>query len=127
MSDSFVNNLTKNSFNSIVLLTGVTRKRSMSNFPKNEHWCKKRSFFSGKFGVHCFLVSPVLRFALLPYCLIEGRIFKKKIKAALTPAECFYLYCSYIWTVSNCRFCSFFRSPFTFCLRWFDFEDLSSF
>ena len=28
---------------------------------------KKYSFF-GKFGVLCFLVTPVLRFALLPYC-----------------------------------------------------------
>ena len=28
---------------------------------------KKFSFF-GKFGVLCFLVTPVLKFALLPYC-----------------------------------------------------------
>ena len=30
-------------------------------------WGKKCSFF-GKFGVHCFLVTLNLRFALLPYC-----------------------------------------------------------
>ena len=28
---------------------------------------KKCSFF-GKFGVLCFLETPILRFALLPYC-----------------------------------------------------------
>ena len=59
--------------------TGVARKQNTSNFPKNKyflppdmhtHVCvsggKKCSFF-GKFGVFCFLVTPVLRFALLPY------------------------------------------------------------
>ena len=55
------------------------RKQNMLNFPKNEHFLpsdthtqvcvyqgdKKCSFF-GKFGVLCFLVTPILRFALLP-------------------------------------------------------------
>ena len=48
----------------------VTRKQSTPNFPKNEHflfpWGKKCSF-SRKFGVLCFLVTSVLRFAFLPY------------------------------------------------------------
>ena len=57
----------------------VTRKQSTSNFPKNNnflppqtHTCvcvsggKKYSFF-GKLGVLCFLVTSVLRYALLPY------------------------------------------------------------
>ena len=61
------------------LKTGVTRKQSAPNFPKNEHSLpldthtydcvsggKKCSFF-GKFGWLCFLVKPVLRFPLLPY------------------------------------------------------------
>ena len=57
------------------LKTGVSKKQSMLNFPKNEHFFspdthvsegKKYSFF-GKFGVLCFLETPVLRFALLPY------------------------------------------------------------
>ena len=57
---------------------GVTRKKCTPNFPKNEHFLppdthmcvsgvKKCSSF-GKFGVLCFLVTPVLKFALLPYC-----------------------------------------------------------
>ena len=54
--------------------TGITRKRSAPNFPKNEHFVspdthrcvcisegKKCSFF-GKFGALRFLVIPVLRF-----------------------------------------------------------------
>ena len=46
----------------------VTRKQTTPNFPKNEHflspWGKKCSFFR-KFGVLCFLVTSVLRFAFL--------------------------------------------------------------
>ena len=61
------------------LKTGVSRKQSTPNFPKNEHFLppdthtyvcvsggKKCSFF-GKFGMLCFLKTPVLRFALSPY------------------------------------------------------------
>ena len=61
------------------LKTTVTRRQSTLNFSKNEHFLtpdthtyvcasggKKCSFF-GKFGVLCFLVTSVLRFALLPY------------------------------------------------------------
>ena len=55
---------------------GVTRKQRTPNFLKHEHFSlpdthtcvcvsggKKCSFF-GKFGVLCFLVTPVLRFAI---------------------------------------------------------------
>ena len=57
---------------------GVTRKQSTPNFPINEHFLppdthtftwgggKKCSFFR-IFGL-LFLVTPVARFALLPYC-----------------------------------------------------------
>ena len=31
------------------------------------HEIKNVRFFFGKFGVLCFLVTPVLRFAILPY------------------------------------------------------------
>ena len=61
------------------LKTGVSRKQSTPNFPKNKHFLsldthtyvcvsggKKCSFF-GKFGMLCFLKTPVLRFALSPY------------------------------------------------------------
>ena len=61
------------------LKMGVPRKQSTPNFPKSEHFLtpdthayvcvsgvKKCSFF-GKFGLLCFLETPVLRFALLPY------------------------------------------------------------
>ena len=60
------------------LKTGASRKQSTPNFPKNEHLppdtytyvCVpggKKCLFYGKFGVLCFLETPVLRFALLPY------------------------------------------------------------
>ena len=61
------------------LKTGVSRKQSMPNFPKNENFLppgmhtyvcisggKKCPFF-GKFDFVCFLETPVLRFALLHY------------------------------------------------------------
>ena len=56
-----------------------TRNQSTPDFPKNKHFlppdthtyvcvseCKKYWFFE-KFGVFCFLVTTVLRFAHLPY------------------------------------------------------------
>ena len=61
------------------LKTGVSRKQSTPNFPKNEHFLRpdthtyvcvsggKKCSFSGKLDVLCFLGTPVLRFALLPY------------------------------------------------------------
>ena len=65
------------------LKTGVSRKQSTTNFPKNEHFLppdKKCSFF-GKFGVLCFLEAPVFRFAILPYYrrVIRIGILRKKI------------------------------------------------
>ena len=69
-----------------------SRKQSTPNFLKNEHLfppdthtcvCvsggKKCSFF-GKFGMLCFRVTPVLRFALFPYyrriiALFEGDLY----------------------------------------------------
>ena len=61
------------------LKTCVTRKQRMTNFAKNLHflppdthmyvWLSgdKKCLFFKQFGVLCFLVKPVLRFALLPY------------------------------------------------------------
>ena len=46
------------------LKTGVSRKQSTPNFPKNEHFLPP---YTEKFDVLCFLETPVLRFALLPY------------------------------------------------------------
>ena len=56
----------------------VLQKKSTPNFPKNEHFLpldthtcvcvSKKCLFFWKFGVPCFLVTPALRFALLPYC-----------------------------------------------------------
>ena len=69
------------------LKTGVTRKRSVSNFSKNEHLpsdmdmhvctsgSKKYSVFE-KFGTLCFRVTLVLRFALLPYYWLYIRLQK---------------------------------------------------
>ena len=72
------------------LKTEVARKQSTSNFPKNKHFLPcdthvrvkmyhvritgKCSFF-GKFGVVCFLVISVLRFAPLPYYRRIDRCF----------------------------------------------------
>ena len=53
------------------LKTKVTRKQSTPNFPKNEHYTYvcvsggKKCLFFKKIGVLCFLVTSVLRFALL--------------------------------------------------------------
>ena len=59
------------------LKTGVSRKQSTLKFPKNKHFLPpdthtcvsggKKCLFFGNFGVLCFLETPVLRFALLPY------------------------------------------------------------
>ena len=61
------------------LKTGVSRKQSMPKFPENKHFLPpdthtyvcvsgdKKCFFFGNFGVLCFLETPALRFALLPY------------------------------------------------------------
>ena len=58
---------------------GVSRKQSTSKFPKNKHFLPPDTYtcvcvsgvmkclFLGNFGVLCFLETPVLRFALLPY------------------------------------------------------------
>ena len=56
----------------------VTRKQSTPNFPKNEHFLPpdthtcvsggKKCLVFGKFAILSFLVTPVLRFALFPYC-----------------------------------------------------------
>ena len=69
------------------LKTGVSRKQSTPRFPKNEHFLPpdthtyvytsgggKKSWFFGKFGVLCFLETPVLK---PPFCLITDKIIKK--------------------------------------------------
>ena len=73
-----VNSLVSSKVSSKVNLeTGVSRKQSTPNVPKNKHsppythiyvcvsGCKKCSFF-GKFGVLCFPETLVLRSAFLP-------------------------------------------------------------
>ena len=61
------------------LKTNVSRKQSMSNFPKNKHFLPpdthtyvcvsggKKGLFFRKFKVLCSLETPVFRFTLLPY------------------------------------------------------------
>ena len=69
------------------LKTGVSRKQSTPNFPKNEHFLPsdthtykcvsggKNVRFFGKFDVLCFLETPVLKFAFLPYYrLLEAKV-----------------------------------------------------
>ena len=58
------------------------------SFPINKHFLPsdahggkkssllgKRCLFFGKFGVLCFLETPVLRFSLLPYCRQLGHLY----------------------------------------------------
>ena len=57
---------------------GCFKKTKQPNFPKNKHFLPpytyvcvsggEKCFFFWKFGVLCFLETPILRFALLPYC-----------------------------------------------------------
>ena len=86
------------------LKTTVKRKQSTPNFPKNEHFLsggKKYPFF-GRFGVLCFLLTAVLRFALYSYY--------RRLKTILTMhfGKCFAYFCltfriqlklfySYLW------------------------------
>ena len=61
------------------LKTGVSRKQSTPNFPKSKHFLPpdthtyvcisggKKCLFFGKFGMLCFLETPVLRIALVLY------------------------------------------------------------
>ena len=81
--------------------TGVIRKQSTPNFPKNERFLypnthlrmcvlggKKCPFFE-KFDMHCFLVTAVLRFALLPYYRLTYQKFKiTKLYQKLTVSKC---------------------------------------
>ena len=70
-----------------ILKTGASRRQSTPNFPRNEYFLthdrhtyvcvsggKNFSFF-GKFGVPCFLVTPVLRFG---FFLITDEISDNK-------------------------------------------------
>ena len=88
---------------------GVTRKRTPLIFPKNEyfwppdtHTCvclsgREKCLLFGKYGVLCFLVTAVLRLALLPYyrrsdiwlrenikLFKSHSVFKKKIWARIS-------------------------------------------
>ena len=91
--------------------TGVSRKQTRSNFPKNERFLppdthtyvcvsggKKCSFF-GKFDVLWFLETPVLGFAFLPYyrgsvsffsCFLD---FLRKKPRSLRSINCYNLIC----------------------------------
>ena len=71
------------------LKTHVTRRQNTPNVPKNNYFLPhnthtyqggKKCSFSRNFGVLCFLVTPVLRFALLPYCPQTPGIKNNEIK-----------------------------------------------
>ena len=77
---SFFKKIVGNRAKKANLKTGVKRKQSMSNFPKNNYFLppdthtyvcvsesEKCSFFR-KCGVLCFLATPILRFVLLLSC-----------------------------------------------------------
>ena len=74
------------------LKTTVKRKQSTPNFPKNEHFLsggKKYPFF-GRFGVLCFLLTAVLRFALYSYY--------RCLKTILTMH---FMFCVLLFNISN--------------------------
>ena len=51
------------------LKTGARKKQSTPNFPKNEHFLPSDTHTQNfsKNLAFCFLLTPMLRFALLPY------------------------------------------------------------
>ena len=58
----------------------------------------KRSLFFGKFGVVCFLETPVLRFALLPY---YRRIAKQDLNVNHYRSH-YHCFCYYYCVCYNC-------------------------
>ena len=72
------------------LETGVARKQSMLNFPKNEYFLPLdkhtlrnegvrniRGVFFGKFGMLCFLVTAVLRFGPCKISIFCGKLYHR--------------------------------------------------
>ena len=111
------------------LKTGVSRKQSTPNFPKNKHLVTpdthtqacvpggKNYLFFGKFGVLCFLETPVLRFVLLPYY--------RQMSAARAHSSKYGMYTGLYYSSYNLKmqYCvksvqieSYFRSVFS-CIR----------
>ena len=94
--------------------TGVIRKQSTPNFPKNERFLhpntqlrmcvsgvKKCPFFE-KFDMHCFLVTVVLRFPLLPYYRRTHQKFKiTKLYQKLAVSKCLDQKCNVANVLAN--------------------------
>ena len=91
------------------LKTGVSRKQSTSNFPKNGHFlppystctyvCEsggKKCTFFGKFDVICFLETPVLIFALLPYYLQNVHKYLRQLSYTSRLFDCTVYFIFYL-------------------------------
>ena len=69
-SSLFLNNRPQNAMDVESVLNSIKKSLRSSQNLSDKHLCVslgKKCLFFGKFGVLCFLVTPVLRFASLPY------------------------------------------------------------
>ena len=108
---------------SVNLKTGVSRKQSTANFPKNKHflppdthtyecvWGGKKCSFFGKFDMFCFLEAPVLRFALLTYYRRVTLNILSSDYFRLSPSDCVW-YCFTVFIVD------FDRCLLMECISW---------
>ena len=93
----------------------------MQNFPKNKHFLpplcvsgdKKCSFF-GKFGMLCFLVTPVFRFAYLPYQR-HNPLWMQGWKICVCCIRTFWELFLWVW-VFFCKFVAYFQLRNAACL-----------
>ena len=100
------------------LKTEVTRQQSTPNFLKSEYFLplirtrggKKGSFF-GKLGMFCFLVTYVLRFALLPY---HWRLKRCSYiaRTTLNISACNFIKKETLAQVFFCEFCGIFKNTY---------------
>ena len=58
---------------------GRISKRVFEESKARENFRKTNILFFGNFGVLCFLQTPVLRFALLPYYLLQPGGFRSNL------------------------------------------------
>ena len=93
----------------------------MQNFPKNKHFLpplcisgdKKCSFF-GKFGMLCFLETPVCRFAYLPYQR-HIPLWMQGWKICVCCIRTFWELFLWVW-VFFCKFVAYFQLRNAACL-----------
>ena len=88
-SSLFLNNRPQNAMDVESVLNSIKKSLHSSQNLSDKHLCVslgKKCLFFGKFGVLCFLVTPVLRFA---FCLITDDLDIRFMSR--TPLECILL------------------------------------